>query len=805
MADNSSQEYTAQQIKVLPGIEGVRMRPAMYIGDTSTRGLHHLVEEVIANSVDEAMAGVCKNIDITINADGSITVRDDGRGIPVDEHETEKKPAVEVIMTTLHSGAKFDRATYKVAGGLHGVGVSVVNALSEWLVVEVSRNNAIYRQRYERGKSVTSLDVVGVSHKTGTVVSFKPDAQIFETLVFSYETIAARCRELAFLNPGLTLRISDERTGKSETFMYEGGLKAFVAHLNEGSKPIHPDIIYVRRSADAMEVEVSLQYNDSYSETVYCYANNIATPDGGTHLSGFRAALTRTINNYGRKEGLLKEDASLEGDDVREGLTAVVSVKLPEPQFEGQTKAKLGNRDAQYVVDSCFSEELALYFEEHPQTARVIIQKAVDAAKAREAARKAREITRRKTALNSGDLPVKLHDCSTTDRERSELFIVEGKGAGGNAKQCRDASFQAVLPLQGKILNVEKARIDKMLSYAELQTLIAALGTGIGAEEFDLAKLRYGKIIIMTDADVDGLHIRTLLLTFFFRHMPKLIETGKLYIAQPPLYRVRRKQKEQYYLDERDYRRDLISWGLDGTRFSAGPSRDLSGKELRELVDILSSLEEHESILRRHGTSLEELIEKRLPSGDLPRFRVLVDTEKRLLYTQQEVDELLRSLESEEAAAATPTPEGQPPADQAPIGHDVSVVQLRETEEISRLLRRLRELGFEPSAVSSLEEPLVVTSDGTRMEVDRLIDLPSVIRRIAETGLDVQRYKGLGEMNPDQLGETTVNPRTRQLLRVRCEDAIEASRIFNLLMGSDVLPRREFIQRHALEATNLDV
>ncbi|MFQ6047876.1 MAG: DNA gyrase subunit B, partial [Phycisphaerae bacterium] len=595
--------YDASEIKVLDDLEAVRKRPSMYVGDTTARGLHHLVYEVLDNAVDEAMAGFCSSIRVRINSDGSVSIRDDGRGIPVELHEQEGKPALEVVMTVLHSGAKFEKTSYKVSGGLHGVGVSVVNALSEWLLVQVGRDGKLYQMRFQCGQTVEPLHVVGSARRNGTSVSFKPDPQIFAETRFSYETLAARLRELAYLNQGLRISIFDERSGQSDEFCFNDGLRAFVAHLNEGRQPLHRVIYFSHRDPQTqLFCEVALQYNDSYSENVLSFANNIHTAEGGTHLSGFRSALTRTLNQYARKEGLLKANLSPTGEDLREGLTAVISVKVPEPQFEGQTKTRLGNSEVASFVERVVNEHLGNYLEEHPPEAKRIVGKGLQAAQAREAARRAREAAR-KGVLASGGLPGKLWDCRERDVERAELFLVEGDSAGGSAKQGRDASCQAVLPLRGKILNVEKARIDKVLSHEEIRTIIGAVGTGIGADEFDITKRRYGKIIIMCDADVDGSHIRTLLLTFLFRHMRPLIEHGCVYVAQAPLYLLSKGKTSQYIRDDETLNQYLTEWGLAGTRLVVrdGQTRELTGQALRELVGVLEAIEAQSAALSRRG------------------------------------------------------------------------------------------------------------------------------------------------------------------------------------------------------------
>jgi DNA gyrase subunit B len=638
-SNGDGSEYTAEAIHVLKGLEAVRKRPAMYIGDVGVRGLHHLVYEVVDNSIDEALAGFCKNIEVVINKDGSVSVTDDGRGIPVDTHPEEKKSALEVVMTVLHAGGKFDKRVYKVSGGLHGVGVSVVNALSEWLVAEVYRDGKIYRQKYERGVPVTPVEVVGTTNKRGTKVTFLPDKLIFKNTKFDFERLAERMRELAFLNPEVTITLEDKRTGQKEVFHYTGGIVEFVKYVNSTKKPLHPDVIYITGEKEGVYVDVGIQYTDEYMDTILSYVNDINTIEGGTHVSGFKAALTRTLNTYAQKNNLLKSKIELIGDDFREGLTAIISVKVPEPQFEGQTKTKLGNSEVKSIVESIVADGLMEYLEHNPTTARKILEKCIRAAEAREAARKARELVRRKNALDSGGLPGKLADCSINDPELTEIFIVEGDSAGGSAKQARDRQFQAILPIKGKILNVEKARLHKILENQEIRAIVQALGTGIGEDDFDPNKVRYGKIILMCDADVDGSHIRTLLLTFFYRYMRELIEAGRVYIAQPPLYKIKKGKLEFY------------------------------------------------------------------------------------AYSDEERDQIIERLKQE-------------------------------------------------------KEPGEIT---------------------------VTRFKGLGEMNPEQLWETTMDPEKRTLLQVTIENAAEADRIFSILMGSDVEPRKKFIEKNAKFVRNLDI
>jgi DNA gyrase subunit B len=804
--------YDATSIKVLGGIEAVRKRPAMYIGDTTSRGLHHLVEEVVCNSVDEAVAGFCENITVKINADKSLTVVDDGRGIPVDMHKETNKSALEVVMTMLHAGGKFEHKSYKVSGGLHGVGVSVVNALSEWMEVEVRRDGHMYFQRYEKGEVKSPVEVRGVTKKRGTKVVFKPDTEIFEETTFCFETIAKRLREYAFLNKGLKVTLTDERTDKSETFKYEGGLKAFIKELNEGKETIHRDIIYLEKEVNGTIVEVAMQYNDSYSENVYSFANNINTIEGGTHLSGFRAALTRTLNNYAKSKGLLNEEKAPTGDDYKEGLTAVISIKLPDPQFEGQTKTKLGNRDVQGLVEAVINEQLGTYCEETPSTAKAIINKGIDAARAREAARKARDLTRRKGALSSSNLPGKLADCSSRDVETSEIFLVEGISAGGTAKQGRDRMFQAILPLKGVIINVEKARVDKMLGNEEIRTLICALGTGIGTDEFNLSNLRYAKIIIMTDADIDGAHIRTLLLTFFFRQMIELIEKGHIYIAQPPLYKVTKSKRQEYIYDDRELQKTLITLGSEETvmEFVNGKKEKLDNSKLGKLLQLLVQMESYVKILRKKGMSLDKFLalkDKKL--GSLPLYKITYRGEMSYIYSEEYLEKFIKEKQNAEGKELEILEEDDLVANQEKEEGAIEVIEYHESKEIEKTMRMIESFGFSIDEYfeghSSKEPRYRLVSGDIEMQAHSLNEILSKVREMGRKGLEIQRYKGLGEMNAEELAETTMNINTRTLLRVKVEDAAKADAIFSTLAGKDVQRRREFIEKHALEAKNLDI
>ncbi|HHT9124960.1 MAG TPA: DNA topoisomerase (ATP-hydrolyzing) subunit B [Candidatus Brocadiia bacterium] len=805
------EKYDATAIKVLGGIEAVRKRPAMYIGDTTTRGLHHLVEEVVINSVDEAMAGYCSNINVKVNADGSLSVVDDGRGIPVDIHKETKKPALEVVMTTLHAGGKFEHKSYKVSGGLHGVGVSVVNALSQWLEVEVRKDGRAYFQRYEHGKTATALEDRGPTKKVGTKVVFKPDPTIFEDTTFSFEIIAKRLRELSFLNKGLRINITDERTNKSDTFKYDGGIKAYVKDINEGKDVIHRDIIHFEKEENDTIVEVAIQYNDGYNENVYSFVNNINTIEGGTHLSGFRAALTRTLNNYAKAQNLLKEEKAPTGDDYREGLTAVISVKVPDPQFEGQTKTKLGNREIQGLVEAIVNEQLGIYCEENPSTVKAILTKAVDAARAREAARKARDLTRRKGALSSANLPGKLADCSSRDVESTELYLVEGISAGGTAKQGRDRRFQAILPLKGVILNVEKARLEKMLSNEEIRTLISALGTGIGIDEFNPANIRYGKTIIMTDADIDGAHIRTLLLTFFFRQMTQLIEKGHIYVAQPPLYKVTRKKKQEYLYDDRQLQNALVELGTDGTVLEVLPSQKekIENAKLKQILELLLKMEEHARTVERKGVSFEKFLRLRSTKGTFPLYKVTLNGDIKYFYDDEELNKFIKECE-ERMGEELEIIEEEDIGEKKTEKKTAEVLEFHESKEIEKTVSAIEKKGFAlkdyfPNGEVKAKPKFKLTAESAEILVSSLSELLSSVRTLGKKGLDIQRYKGLGEMNAEELAETTMNPATRTLLKVKIEDAAKADTIFSILAGKDVQRRREYIEKHAMEVRNLDV
>ncbi len=793
--------YTAESIKVLKGPDAVRKRPGMYIGDTDDlSGLHHMVWEVVDNSVDEAQAGFATRIVVRVHTDNSVTVEDNGRGIPVDIHKETGRSAAEVIMCELHSGGKFDNASYKVSGGLHGVGVSVVNFLSEWLHLEIRRDGGVFEQEYARGVPQAPLKRVGSSNKSGTTVTFKPDAEIFSILEFHHDLLVQRLRELAFLNPALVIQLVDERDGQEHEFIYKGGIAAFVEYLNRAKNPLHPKpISLTEANADGEEVAIALQWHDGYNENVLAFTNTVFNSDGGTHLSGFRSALTRTINNYGQTSGLLKNlPEGLSGEDVREGLTAVLSVKIRDPKFSSQTKDKLVSSQVKGWVESVVNTRLAEFFEENPTIARRVVGKCVEAARAREAARRARELTRRKGALESSSLPGKLADCQEKDPAGAELFLVEGDSAGGSAKQGRDRRFQAILPLRGKILNVEKARFDKMLANQEIRTMVQCLGTGIGTEDFDISRLRYHKVIIMTDADVDGAHIRTLLLTFFFRHFRTVIERGFLYIAQPPLYKASHKKEERYLKDDAELSSFLLDRLSDGATLTlAGSGRTLKGKPLKEAIRRLERTFEHLDRLDQRGWP-RDLVQFVLRAG-ISRRDELQDVGR--------VGALVSELQAEGFEDATA---------EADEEHGVNLIRLTWTRNGRR---RQVELGYElirTYEYTQLVElhrhltdfdqpPFHLALEGGQETFGSVEELVSRVYAAARHGLAVQRYKGLGEMNAEQLWATTMNPETRRLLQVRVEDAAEADELFTVLMGDAVEPRRDFIERNALEVVNLDV
>ncbi|WP_243372805.1 DNA topoisomerase (ATP-hydrolyzing) subunit B [Geotalea sp. SG265] len=794
MSDNTtSNDYGADKIKVLEGLSAVRKRPAMYIGSTSSQGLHHLVYEIVDNSIDEALAGYCDDITVTINVDGSVTVIDNGRGIPTDMHPTEGKSAAEVVLTVLHAGGKFDNTSYKVSGGLHGVGVSVVNALSKKLELEIRREGKIFKQSYRCGDPQGPLEVVGETKKRGTKIIFFPDEEIFETTEFSFEILSQRLRELAFLNAGVKIKIADERTEKAHEFIYEGGIRSFVEYLNKNKTPIHPQPIYINGEKGGVEMEIAMQYNDSYDEKVFSFANNINTHEGGTHLVGFKAALTRTMNTYANTNNLLKNvKENISGEDLREGLTAVISVKISQPQFEGQTKTKLGNSEVKGYVETLMNEKLATYLEENPAVAKRILEKSIDAARAREAARRARDLTRRKGALEVGTLPGKLADCQEKDPALCELFLVEGDSAGGSAKQGRDRKYQAILPLKGKILNVEKARFDKMLSSQEIRTLIAALGTSVGKGDFDIAKLRYHRIIIMTDADVDGSHILTLLLTFFFRQMHELIERGYLYIAQPPLYKIKRGKKEQYLKNEAALQNYLLEEGTEDLILRLGSDdRTYRGKQI---IPLLRQIIEHQSLFGKvvkKGVN-EELLKMLLESGVKSGLEEIHELEPYLakmkessanadyLAAEQKIIFMLGNLRIN--------------IDQ----HIFDAINSYEYELLTESQRKVESImGNATATISTEEKELLETASHE--------ELLAFFLETAKKGLYIQRYKGLGEMNPEQLWETTMHPENRVLLQVKIEDTVEAEEMFTVLMGDQVEPRREFIELNALNVSNLDI
>jgi len=791
-------DYTAQQITVLEGLSAVRKRPSMYVGNVSTEGLHHLVYEVVDNSIDEALAGYCNHIQVKIHLDGSVTVEDNGRGIPVDLHEKENLPAVQVVMTMLHAGGKFDASSYKVSGGLHGVGVSVVNALSEYLEVEIRRDGKVYSQRYERGEAKTPVTVTGETNRRGTKITFKPDPSIFSETEISFDILAQRLRELAFLNRGVNIELSDEQTQKERSFCYEGGLISFVEYLNKNKQPLHSSVITIEGERQDITIEIAIQYNNTYNEKIYTFANNINTKEGGAHLVGFKTGLTRSIKQYATQNKMAKGDLDkLTGDDVREGLTAIISVKLPQPQFEGQTKTKLGNSEVKGLVENLIYEKLSIFFEENPKVIKTILDKVLEAARAREAARRARDLTRRKGVLSDHSLPGKLADCQERDPEKSEIFIVEGDSAGGSAKQGRDRSTQAILPLRGKILNVEKARFDKMLENQEIRNMISALGTGVGKDEYNPDKLRYHKTIIMTDADVDGAHIRTLLLTFFFRMMPELIERGNLFIAQPPLYRITFGKQEHYLKDDEELKAFLLHRAVE----KKGVYLESQDAPIPpdQLVELLNKFSRYEDLLERQA---KKGIDKRLLEEVIKVF-----SSKSLTPTDAEGMSFLRA-ELERAGYEVLSIE----VEEEQRGYELEIMQpnngqnrvrltydFLQSIEFKKLLERYNELEV------FHQTPCRVTGNQGEERFDRPRALFEYLMEEAKKGLNIQRYKGLGEMNPEQLWETTMNPEKRTLLQVRIEDQYLADELFTTLMGDPVEPRRDFIQYNALDFRELDI
>ncbi len=832
MAEEANSNYSEKDLEHLSDLEHVRERPSMYIGDTTGRGLHHLVYEVVDNSIDEAMAGYASEVFVSVNPDGSVTVEDDGRGIPVERHQQLSEQmdrdvsTLEGVMTVLKFGGKFTKGAYQTSGGLHGVGVTVVNFLSEWCEVEVCRDGHVYHQEYERGVPKGEVRRVGTTDKKGTKTTFKPDPQIFKTTKFVYATLVKRLQELAFLNRGVKITVADARNNESETFQYEDGIREFVQHLNRASDTVHPEVLSVEGEADGVSLDIALQYSGEYTENVHSYVNNINTTEGGTHLSGFRTALTRTLNNYGKNAGMFK-DLIPSGDDVREGLTAVISVRVPHPQFEGQTKTKLGNSEVEGIVNTTFGEYLAKYLEENPKTAKAMVRKTIVAAEARESARKARQLIReRKGALSGGGLPGKLRDCSSKDVDKCELYLVEGDSAGGSAEGGRLREYQAILPLRGKIINAYKSREDKVLANEEVRSMISAVGIGIGDDQ-DLSKRRYGRIVIMTDADVDGSHIRTLLLTFFYRQMYDLVAQGHVYVAQPPLFRVVKGKKARYVQTEDEMKTELLELGLGDSVFDAGDGQLVEGEAMEKLCRTLAALEDAIIALERRGISLKIHAQRQDPETlKLPVYHVFLGPSEQWFTTRADLDKYVAEQEEklghelriDGGTAPTPEPSANgesPSADgvngEAAKGPRLRIVELHEVRTINTLLGDLSELGFSIEALIPEDR---TGKEGSRYALRRgdsetgledLRGLPTAIRAAGEKGLTITRFKGLGEMNAEELRETTLDPTNRTLLQVKMEDAGAADDLFRVLMGDSVEPRRDFIQKHALDVKNLDV
>ncbi len=833
MAEEANSNYSEKDLEHLSDLEHVRERPSMYIGDTTARGLHHLVYEVVDNSIDEAMANYASEVFVSVNPDGSITVEDDGRGIPVERHQQLSEQmdrdvsTLEGVMTVLKFGGKFTKGAYQTSGGLHGVGVTVVNFLSEWCEVEVCRDGHVYHQEYERGVPKGDVRRVGTTDKKGTKTTFKPDPQIFKTTKFVYATLVKRLQELAFLNRGVKITVADARNDESETFQYEDGIREFVQHLNRASDTVHPEVLAVEGEADGVSLDIALQYSGEYTENVHSYVNNINTTEGGTHLSGFRTALTRTLNNYGKNAGMFK-DLIPSGDDVREGLTAVISVRVPHPQFEGQTKTKLGNSEVEGIVNTTFGEYLAKYLEENPKTAKAMVRKTIVAAEARESARKARQLIReRKGALSGGGLPGKLRDCSSKDVDKCELYLVEGDSAGGSAEGGRLREYQAILPLRGKIINAYKSREDKVLANEEVRSMISAVGIGIGDDQ-DLSKRRYGRIVIMTDADVDGSHIRTLLLTFFYRQMYDLVAQGHVYVAQPPLFRVVKGKKARYVQTEDEMKTELLELGLGDSVFDAGDGQLVEGEAMEKLCRTLAALEDAIIALERRGISLKIHAQRQDPETlKLPVYHVFLGPSEQWFTTRADLDKYVAEQEEKLGhelridGGTAPTPEPSANGDSASAdgvtngevtnGPRLRIVELHEVRTINTLLGDLSELGFSIEALIPEDR---TGKEGSRYSLRRgdsetgledLRGLPTAIRAAGEKGLTITRFKGLGEMNAEELRETTLDPTNRTLLQVKMEDAGAADDLFRVLMGDSVEPRRDFIQKHALDVKNLDV
>jgi DNA gyrase subunit B len=822
---NGAENYREDNVQIFRDTAHIRQRPSMYIGNTAASGLHQLVYELVYNSVDEALAGYCHNIHVKIDVDGSLTVSDDGRGIPVEEHHEAKRPTLEVVMTTVGAGAKFDKNTYKVSAGLHGIGAKAVTALSDWVEAEVHRDRRAYVQEYERGKAITEVKDIGVAKGTGTRITFQPDKEIFHETKFDYDTLEARLRELAFLNKGLAIKLTDLRTGKEELFKYDGGLAEFVLYLNRSEEVVHKPI-YIEKLQDDVRVEIALQYTTAEEERVRCYANNAYNSAGGTHLSGFRSALTRTLNAYGAKEGMFKNDLQPIGEDFREGLTAIVSVQVPDPQLEAQTKVRLNNPEVDGIVSSVVNEQLGKYLEENPGPAQKIMKKLILAAEAREAAAKAKKALKdRKSILNSGGLPGKLMDCTNRDRDESELFLVEGQSAGGSAESGRNRMFQAILPLRGKVLNVEKAQQQKMLSNDEICSLISAVGIDIGNSE-NLENLRYGKIVILTDADVDGQHIRTLLLTFFYRQMQQLIAKGHIFVARPPLFKVTQKKHIRYVKTAEEMNRELIDRGLDGTKLTVAPSPGVAtpglvasgsevppfeGERLARLGVVLAELEEALVILERRGLNLAQFLARAGNTG-LPLYRVLLGGKEHWFATSAEKDAFLKAEQERLGRELVVGDQLQSGGNGNAQAETLFVQELHEVRPINRGLERLRELGLGAAdlvpapRVAGREPPprFTLHNNDTRRTLPHLRELVGAIRKMGERGMTITRFKGLGEMDGEELWETTLDPQKRMLLQVQPGDAFKADEMFRTLMGEKVEPRRDFIQKHALDVKDID-